>query len=581
LATATVKLGHGKQDSAQGGVSGGIAVSLKGRPLALDLLWFAGLVIACSAIPWYLYTPGQISGWADHVIGLDDPLLVSFIYERMSTNLLDPTVPVFEGGIFHPHADSMAFCENLIVSSLIYRSLRQLVAEPLVANHLTTCVLYALNFLAMWWFARAFVRRGPAIIGGLVFAFAMARIYQTYHAQLIPHFFTPIAALFVYRYECTRRAGYLYASLLALAGQLYCGIYLGVMLAILCGHYFLLRWWLRGWDWHFARHFAMAAVLASAFVAPLVITYQRVADANGMVRPLALAKMFSAHVLSLLSAPAGSLYYPITRPLIIWEQAHEKYLFLGIVPVVLCWIAWRQTRRQREPETRYWRSLVGSQGLLTLWLMLGPWAALYSIYYYVVPGLEGMRVPARFILPLLLFVGIGSAIGAQRLLDRIEIPWRRFVLLAGLALLLLIENRVRLEWVPVPRQLDGVTAFLAETPDRDPVAHFPLLASYLPFEGAEPLWRFREVARMVASSRHDHPILNGWSGFVPQTVRDFAALEQSDDFESSLIPALVSRGFGYLVIDKNIGDPWLRERFLGLVDEAVYEDAHVLVARIR
>ena len=35
----------------------------------------------------------------------------------MSANLLDPAVPIFEGGIFYPHPESMAFCENLIDSS--------------------------------------------------------------------------------------------------------------------------------------------------------------------------------------------------------------------------------------------------------------------------------------------------------------------------------------------------------------------------------------------------------------------------------------------------------------------------------
>ncbi len=92
-----------------------------------------------------------------------------------------------------------------------------------------------LNFAATFWF----LRRGfgfsalAASVGAALFAFSAARVNQTMHWHLFPHFFTPIAALAAYRLATQsklderQRMWNIVLFGAAAVGQLWASIYLG------------------------------------------------------------------------------------------------------------------------------------------------------------------------------------------------------------------------------------------------------------------------------------------------------------------------------------------------------------------
>jgi len=135
----------------------------------------------------------------------------------------------------------------------------------------------------------------------------------------------------------------------------------------------------------------------------------------------------------------------------------------------------------------------------------------------VVPGMSGMRVPARFATMVLWSVVFFAARGLDGLLARISPGGRRPALRAAavavLAVGLACELAPRpLHWVYVPRESDcpEVYRWLAAQPDVGALLDVPLRRTT------------REARTMYYSTAAWRPIVNGFSGFVPPSHEELA-----------------------------------------------------------
>jgi hypothetical protein len=135
----------------------------------------------------------------------------------------------------------------------------------------------------------------------------------------------------------------------------------------------------------------------------------------------------------------------------------------------------------------------------------------------VVPGMSGMRVPARFATLVLWSVVFFAARGLDGLLARISKGGRRPALraaaLAALAALLAVELAPRpLSWVYVPQEsgFPEVYRWLAAQPDVGALLDVPLRRNT------------RETRPMYYSTAGWRPLVNGFSGFVPPSHDELA-----------------------------------------------------------
>ncbi len=166
-------------------------------------------------------------------------------------------------------------------------------------------------------------------------------------------------------------------------------------------------------------------------------------------------------------------------------------------------------------------------GLVCFALSLAP---LYRLAWDLLPGLAGMRVPARFYpfvsLPLALLAGRGldglldwfSGRIPDRIWGRLPRPAVRWAagLLAAALLAVDLAPR-RLPWIPVPSEaeLAPVHAWIAGQPEVRTLL-------VLPWDGPEgPL---REIAALYDGTRHWKPLVNGYSGHFPDLHRRLHAL---------------------------------------------------------
>ncbi len=134
----------------------------------------------------------------------------------------------------------------------------------------------------------------------------------------------------------------------------------------------------------------------------------------------------------------------------------------------------------------------------------------YLLLYEWVPGFDGIRVPARFVVMMDLAVSVFAGYGLAWLLGKIQSSWKRSLLGSGFALLVLIEYAsfpISMPSVPVGRDFPQVYTWLAQQPDDFAILEIPL--------PTRPEDVFRDAPYVYFSTYHWKKLVNGYSGFIP------------------------------------------------------------------
>ncbi len=114
----------------------------------------------------------------------------------------------------------------------------------------------------------------------------------------------------------------------------------------------------------------------------------------------------------------------------------ETVLSIGLIPLLLGLLAarWHPDRRQ----VRGWLLLLG----LAVWFACGRHLLLYTAAYFVVPGMNWFRVPARTLFLANLAAAVLAGLGVQTMAMRVAEPkaWRRFTVRCGVFSFLVVAT---------------------------------------------------------------------------------------------------------------------------------------------
>ena len=141
----------------------------------------------------------------------------------------------------------------------------------------------------------------------------------------------------------------------------------------------------------------------------------------------------------------------------------------------------------------------------------------YHFFYWHVPGYDGLRVPARFAMLVMLFLSIGAGLGAATIERRVRrggliaVALGAFSVIEAFAAPIVVNGTVaegRYATPParvyVGDQVPGAYRFLKSLPSPGTViVEFPLGE-----------WAY-ELRYVFYSTAHWHPLLNGYSGHFP------------------------------------------------------------------
>jgi hypothetical protein len=461
---------------------------------------------------------------ADHVLGRGDSLLNVWILSWVSRALWVDPASLYHGNAMYPFPYSIAFSDVQLASVPFFAPVFLVTGNPVFAHNLLVLASFVLSGLGAFWLGRALTGSAAAgLVAGMVFGFAPYRFVHLVHVQLLTTHWIPVAflALHVARRDPRWRYFVAFSACLVLQAlsSFYNGLFLAVGVASFVGYLGVRRQLDRG----FVRRLVVASLLTVIVLVPFVAPYFAARRLYGFARDLRTAQVFSATPSDYAYTHPHSVLYGhwLGRPRP--QKTPENMIFTGFVAPALA-VFGLAARRRRAPGAQ---PEVEDGPLLALLavavlLSLGPWLSLpadagrlpmpYILLHHSIPGFQGLRVPARFVVLVTLALGVLAGRGAAQLAG-----WatRRRGRVAGALLVAAVVTVLALECAIFPVKgeavevRDGVPRvyrWLAEQPAGTPVVD-------LPFEGS----RTWEV--MYFSTYHWQPIVNGSSGFQPPGSR--------------------------------------------------------------
>ena len=504
-----------------------------------------------------LMTYPQVLHMRDGVDDAGDPLLNAWALSWVAHQLPLAPTRLFDGNIFHPEANTLAFSETLLAPALVVAPLRWLGVGAISVYNLVFLSGFALSGLGTVLLVYALTgQRGAAVVAGIIFAFLPYRMDHYAHLQLQQTQFIPLTLWALHRLveSGRRRDGVLLGA--CVAGQLlsctYYGIFMIPYLALMAVALLLngrlsktraqdvvdlhLQLDVRGWR---RRLVALAAGVAVCLViaAPTGRAYLAARALVGERGTEEVTNGSATWRNYLATSEANVLYGRWSRP----YGDPERRLFAGVLPVLLALVAlWPPLTRVR---------VAYALGLLfALDMSLGFNGFSYRFFYENLLPFRALRIPARMGLIVGFSLAVLAGHGVARVSGRLN-PGRRALLAAVCSCLILYEYRSK------PWDLTFV-------PTKAPViyASLPSLAKDASSAVVELPIAQEDPTYMYYSTFHWRPLLNGYSGFFPksygQVVEALKVFPSEGGFE-----ALRSSGTRYLLVHGELMN-WGRYRTL-------------------
>jgi hypothetical protein len=468
----------------------------------------AALVFALLAIvhTWPLVTePGTLSRNDN-----GDAQLNEWILAWVAHQLPRHPLQLFQGNIFYPAKDVLAFSEPLIVPALMVAPALWLGASPVLAINLAMLIGFALTALGTYALVFSWTRdRLAALTAGSLFAFNAHTLTRLPHVQAMHAYGMPLSLLLADRLIGQPRPVTAVLLGACMAMMAYTSGYFVVFATVMIAVVLIVRISDGIRSLQVAAMFGLAAITAAVLALPLLIPYRRVAIEQHMVRPLAEAGLYSATLIGYLAAP-GRVHFGT------WSSGFfanpVDSFFPGAIAVLLSLAAiWHAIRRRDEPARV---AMVFAIGFIGLLLSLGPKTPLYAWLYTVFPPMQGLRAAARFGGLFLLAIALLAGIGLARLRQGLNRRWATAAAIAAVFLVNLEALRAPFEyrrWRGIPE----IYRLLASEPGKVVLAEMPFYPPHAVFENAE---------YVVNSTAHWRPLMNGYSGYIPVTYVDAASL---------------------------------------------------------
>lgn len=282
--------------------------------------------------------------------------------------LATPGQPLFDANIFFPARHTLAYSENLVGFALLAAPVRALGGDLLLSLNVASLVSLTLCALGAFVLARQLgLGLLPAVLAGLVFAFAPPRLMRLGQPHQLAVQWIPFCLAFVHRYLKTGTRGALALATVCFVLQALTSGHGALFLTLALG---LLVVW-RGLSGE-GRGAARAVDLGVALVAVALATgallypYAEVRSGQGLRRGLEEAERWSPNLESFVASPAH-----VHRALLSFVDTENArtFLFPGVVPLLLLGaLAWPGTRAQEveaikpaeAPPPPRWRRVVAN-----------------------------------------------------------------------------------------------------------------------------------------------------------------------------------------------------------------------------
>ena len=426
---------------------------------------------------------------------------------------------LFAGNIFQPDDRALTYSEPLVVPALAGAPVRWMGGSAVLTFNLLLIAGLAATAFAGWWVVYQWTASfAGALVAGALLAFNTHLLTRLPHLQAANAWGLVLTFFFTERLlgqqpgtapqgktAFLRGTAPLAVTLAAIAAtSVYWLIFAGVLMLALVAT--------GGRSPAAIRQLAVACVLGALLALPVLLPYARLAG-EGVRRPIEQAAQLSAspsaYLVSASVVDRGWSRRFFTRDIDV--------LFPGFVALGLGAVGLVATVRADTAARRRSLALLLA-GLAGFVFSFGPVTLVYRMAFRALLPLQGLRVPARFgYLPLFavaILAGLGVA-ALQRTAARPSLrigPWR--APFAAVGIIAVAAVTIEAWHGPVTTTpFTGVPAIYSRL-DAEPGS---ALLVEVPFWPAEAV--FGNAEYVLNATGHRTPIMNGYSGYTPDSYR--------------------------------------------------------------
>jgi len=498
--------------------------SLHPRVASLALFFFLSVVHT-----WPLATnPAQLSRNDNADTVLNEWALAWVAHQSVT----DP-LRLYDANIFHPQRYTLAYSEAMIVQSAMGAPLAWLGASPVLVYNL---VLLA-GFTLTGWVTCLVVARWTGdwtagLIAGVLNGVNAHTLTRMPHVQALHVEFLPLALFALDALMRDPRIAHAARLALWFTLQSLTSVYLLVFSAFAMVAAAVVRpeVWRRDSLVRVASMALVAAALAGVALLPFLLPYWSAYADQGLTRSLVDAEMYSATVRDYLTTP-GRMHGHL------WSHrfAGGTSLFPGFVGLALTAVALLTGIAFRDLRAR----ICLAMGVVGVAFSFGIHLPGYETLYAALPLLHAIRAPVRFgylgIVAVAMLAGFGAIELKRRLPAGVWPP---------LAALLMVVATIEAFAAPIGLARAGSIPAIYDTIADESgavVAELPL---------PDPRAAFMNARYLLNSTRHWKPMINGYSGFVPDSYREH--FEEIAGFpDARAIAALRGLGVTHVFVHTN------------------------------
>ncbi len=498
------------------------------------LLAFAIFSLACAVYTFPLVTAPTRANRLDS----PDALLNSWIVSWNLHGLRHDPGHLYDTNIFFPEKGTLAYSENLVTAALIAAPVAAFTDDPIVLFNTVLFGAFVLTGVATFILAYDLTGdRLAALLAGFIFAFAPYRFAHIPHLQLQLAFGIPLSLFLVRRIVIGTKpgaaaVGFALTAALTFGSSVYYTVFVATVAPVVAlAELMTLDRSKRGAG---VGRLALAGAAAVLLTLPLAIPYLDKLR-SGTVRSLEAASNFSAGITEYLSSFswAHALLPKAAEPLF------PGFVALGLTIAAL-------VARSRDSARKWCWVAVGGVGVA---LSFGPALGLFSFLYRVAAPYRALRVPSRAGVLFLLAVAVLAAIGLTRIRRR------------GFRRALVVIAAVECVAAPLPLRFDA-PIYPAIYKDVEALTGPGALVE-LPLPPPE---QFQDNAIFVYRSiYHRRGLVNGYSGFIPQSYRRAHRLLMGRNFERGLA-TMREEGVRFVLAHEGRLGPRMRRQITNAVD---------------
>lgn len=471
------------------------------------------------------FYPTLLSSFAYMQTDPGDTILVHYFLEhtyQMLTNQDYAARGIWSPAFFYPYEKVLAFSENMFGSAPLYWFFRSAFSSDIAFQlwMMGVCILNFVSFAALL----QYLRIHPILValGSFLFSFSMPRLAQLGHQQLLPQFFTPVAFLVLLKFIKNPNLKSLVLLLTLTYLQILSGIYLGwffvfsfpVFLAVLSIIDLQARKRLLSFSRRFFKQLLTISIFWISLVLLTLLPYLSLPEELSS-RSYADVDIYLPRLVSWLSAPPGSLWYPFLNPFSGNLPApNESYLFPGFVVICIALLSlitfFRSKLTLNSERTVLFKACIITFLLIfCISLRLPNGFSLWRLIYELIPGASAIRGVSRIWLVAYLYLFVGLLVYFDSWTRRNFLSRKVTTLTLALVLVTAISEQITLNLASFEKSY-----FYQSVHEVRQLSKNRCDAIYMYRDRTRPNYVSQLIA-MFAGIEANVPVVNGYSGFSP------------------------------------------------------------------